>query len=61
MTTAVMNYINAPLSGIWKSVHRTFITIGYARAAAELHRQGYHEEAKHLMTEKLELSIKENE
>ena len=32
-----------------KKVIETFETIGYARAAAELTRQGYYEEAKRLM------------
>ena len=51
MTTAVMNYMFAPLSGLWSSFGPWFQTIGYSRAAAELARQGYHEEAKKCMLE----------
>ena len=38
-------------STIWKGFERFFLAVGYARAAAELSRQGYHEEAKKLMLE----------
>ena len=51
MTTAVMNYVFAPLSGLWSSLEHSFQVIGYSRAAAELARQGYHEESKKLMLE----------
>jgi len=46
------------MSRIWKRFERFFLTVGYARAASELARQGYHVQAKKLM---LELSeIREN-
>jgi|TARA_B100000902_G_C26751357_1_gene641047 hypothetical protein len=32
--------------------------VGYARAASELSRQGFHDEAKHLLIKKLELQTK---
>ena len=51
MTTAVMDYVFSPLSGIWGSITRTAEIVGYSRAAAELTRHGYHEEAKALMIE----------
>ena len=55
MTTAVMNYVFSPLSGIWGSITRTTEIIGYSRAAAELARHGYHEEAKRCMLQVVEL------
>ena len=51
MTTAVMNFMFAPLSGLWYSFGHWFQVIGYSRAAAELARQGFHEESKKLMLE----------
>ena len=51
MTTAVMSYVFAPLSGLWGSVTRTAEIVGYSRAASELARMGYHEEAKKCMLE----------
>ena len=36
------------VSSIWKRFERFFLTVGYARAASELARQGYHVEAKNL-------------
>jgi hypothetical protein len=39
------------MSSIWKRLERFFLTVGYARAASELARQGYHVEAKKLMME----------
>jgi hypothetical protein len=42
-----------PIPKILKKVWEVIVDIGYvagtSRAAAELHRQGYHEEAKQLM------------
>lgn len=55
MTAIVMNHIVNPLEGFFKGLNRLFLTVGYARAASELARQGYHAEAKALMTEKLKL------
>ena len=49
MATAVMSYVFSPLSGIWGSLTRTAEIVGYSRAAAELTRHGYHEEAKRCM------------
>jgi len=53
MTTLVMNHIVNPLNGIWDTWNKTFISLGYARAASELARQGLYEEAKALMLEKI--------
>jgi hypothetical protein len=49
MTAIVSNYIFSPLSGLWSSVDRYTQIAGYSRAAAELARNGYHEEAKKCM------------
>lgn len=49
MTTAVMSTIFSPLSGLWSSIDRFTQVVGYSRAAAELARMGYHEEAKKCM------------
>jgi hypothetical protein len=46
------------MSRIWKRLERFFLTVGYARAASELARQGYHAQAKKLMMELSE--IREN-
>ena len=35
-------------STIWKGFERFFLAVGYARAAAELSRQGYYAESKNL-------------
>ena len=43
------------MSSIWKRFERFFLTVGYARAASELARQGYHVEAKKLMMELSEI------
>jgi len=55
MTTAVMNYVFSPLSGIWGSIYRTCEVIGYSRAAAELARHGYYDQAKECMLQVAEL------
>jgi hypothetical protein len=47
----VSNYVFSPLSGLWSALDRYTQTIGYARAAAELARMGYYEEAKKCMLE----------
>jgi hypothetical protein len=49
MTVLVSNYVFSPLSGLWSSFDRFFQVVGYSRAAAELARYGYHEEAKSCM------------
>jgi len=43
------------LKNIWKHLSDHIMLIGYARAAAALSRQGYHEEAKELLFQKLDL------
>ena len=55
MTTAVMNYVFAPLSGFWSSISRTCEVVGYSRAAAQLTALGYHEEAKEVYVRDSEL------
>jgi len=53
MTTLVMNYTVNPFWNALKVFGRgtwNFLeSVGYARAAAELHRQGFYKEAKDLM------------
>ena len=49
MTAIAMNYVVNPLQDVWKVLNNFFEVTGYARAAAELHRLGYHAEAKHCM------------
>lgn len=51
MTTAILSYAFSPLHSLWSALGRTVQVIGYSRAAAELTRQGYHEEAKKVMLE----------
>ena len=51
MTALVSNYVFSPLSGLWRGIERTMMIAGYSRAAAELARQGFHEEAKRTMLE----------
>ena len=55
MTTLVMNYTVNPFWTTFKSFARgtyNFMeSMGRARAAAELHRMGYTEEARNLMLE----------
>ena len=54
MAVATVNYIsNRP--SIWSRIWQTFEVIGYARAASELARQGYHKEAKACMMKVKEL------
>jgi hypothetical protein len=56
MTTAVMNYTVNPIWEALKKLGRGIVAaqlrIGKARAAAELARMGYHEEAKKVMLAK---------
>jgi hypothetical protein len=49
MSALAINYVVNPLSGFWKGLQKTFEIAGYAKAAAELSRLGYYEEAKHCM------------
>lgn len=60
MTTLVSNYVFSPLSGLWSSIERTMMIAGHSRAAAELARQGYHEEAKRCMLELTKLRDKKS-
>jgi hypothetical protein len=39
------------LSLVWKSVQRFTLVVGHSRAASELIRMGYHEQAKNVMME----------
>ena len=39
------------LSAAWKSVQRFTLVVGHSRAASELTRMGYHEQAKKVMME----------
>ena len=49
--TTITSFIFSPLSGLWSSLERTTMVIGYSRAAAELARLGYQEESKRCMLE----------
>ena len=49
MTAFAITYVSNPLSGILSAVNRWFMIIGYARAASELSRLGYHKEAQECM------------
>ena len=54
MTEAVMKYALVPVGGLFSGFNSFFLSLGKARAAAELSRMGYHEEAKYLMLTKTE-------
>lgn len=54
MTEAVMKYALAPVGELFSGFNSFFLSLGKARAAAELHRMGYHREAKRLMTTDVE-------
>ena len=58
MTALVSNYVFSPLSGLWRGIERTMMIAGYSRAASELARQGFHEEAKRTMLELTKLRNK---
>ena len=47
----VMKYTFSPLQGLFKSIERSMMIAGYRKAAAELNRLGYYEEAKQTMKE----------
>ena len=51
MTALVSNYVFSPLSGLWHGIERSMMIAGYSRAASELARQGFIEEAKRTMLE----------
>lgn len=59
MTTLVMNYTVNPVWNLLRKIGRgivhTQMVMGYSRAASELARQGYHEEAKQVMMRLTEL------
>lgn len=65
MTALVINYTINPVWSIVKSISRGLIRsqmiIGYSRAAAELARQGYHEESKQTMLKLAELRDDKND
>ena len=46
MAAIAMTYVVNPFSVIWHKWSVFFQTLGYAKAAAELARQGYHKEAR---------------
>lgn len=54
MTESVMKFALAPVGGLFSGFNSFFLSVGKARAASELHRLGYHEEAKYLMLTKTE-------
>ncbi len=58
MTALVSNYVFSPLSGLWSSIDRWSQVVGYSRAAAELARLGYHEEAKRCILQVQEMRNK---
>jgi len=49
MTTSVMKFAFAPVGGLFSGFNSFFLSLGKARAASELARMGYHEEARYLM------------
>jgi len=49
MTAIAMNYVVNPFKGFWKGFMVTCDIMGYSRAASELARLGYYEEAKNCM------------
>ena len=55
MTALTMNYVVHPFGNLFKSLMRSFEIIGYARAAAELHRLGHYEEAKNCVLQQQRL------
>ena len=50
MTAIAINYIASSSSSVWNTILRHFELVGYARAAVELQRLGYHTEAAALAT-----------
>lgn len=51
MSTTVMNYTINPFVKLFNIIQHSLLIAGYAKAAAELSRQGYYEEAKTVMLE----------
>ena len=58
MTALAMNYVVNPFSNFRKSLFNTFEIIGYARAASELQRLGYHQEARNCAAMRDTLKLK---
>ena len=62
MTAIAINHVALPIAGLFKRMYAGMVhsqmVLGYSRAAAELARQGYYEEAKEVMLKLSEL--KEN-
>lgn len=51
MSEAILKYTFAPLSSFWNGFNHVCEVAGYSRAASNLARLGYHEEAKRCMME----------
>ena len=49
MTTLAMNYIVKPFARIWEALKFGMELRGYAKAAEELRRLGYHKEADNII------------
>jgi len=49
MTAMAMNYVVNPLSNFWDQTKIALEILGYSRAASELARLGYMQEAKNCM------------
>ena len=58
MTALAMNYVVNPFSNLRKFLFNTFEIIGYARAASELQRLGYHKEARNCAAMRDTLKLK---
>ena len=58
MTAIAFNYIASSSNSVWNTILRHFELVGYSRAAVELQRLGYHNEAVSLMTRYNELKRK---
>jgi hypothetical protein len=48
---ALRQELSSSCSSLWSSLNRAILITSYSRAAAELARLGYTEEAKHCMVE----------
>lgn len=51
MTAITMNYVVNPLSEMWRRFVISFEITGYARAAGELTRLGYHKQAENCINQ----------
>jgi hypothetical protein len=61
MSTLAINYVFNPFTGFFKKLVIAFEIIGYSRAASELARLGYYEEAKTCMMQIKALKAETNE